>query len=119
MSERRDAAYARRQCASFGCTAIATATYTFDSNACVVFLDVLDDSERTFGLSAGELCTRHARSLRPPRGWQLEDRREDEPPSPPQLAAGPRQGGLEAELRDLLDVRSPLLARAFRSSGTV
>ena len=119
MSERRATTHAKRQCARFGCTAIATATYTFDSNACIVWLDALDDSERTFGLSAGELCTRHARSLRPPRGWELEDRRESTTPPAPQLAAGPTHVGLEDELRDLLDVRSPLLARAFRSSGTV
>jgi len=119
MSERREVINAKRQCARFGCTAIAAASYTFDSKACIVWLDDLHAGERTFGLSAGELCGRHARSLRPPRGWQLEDRRAVEVPPAPQLAAGPSHGHLEDELRDLLDVQSPLLARAFRSSGTV
>jgi hypothetical protein len=119
MSEPREPHNAKRQCARFGCTSLATASYTFDAQACVVWLDVLDDRERTFGLSAGELCTRHAKSLRPPRGWQLEDRRSADAVPAPQLAAGPSHGGLEDELRDLLDVQSPLLARAFRSSGTV
>jgi Protein of unknown function (DUF3499) len=119
MSERREVGHAKRQCARFGCTAIATATYTFDSDACIVYVDVLDDGGRTFGLSAGELCSRHARSLRPPRGWQLEDRRPSENAPPPQLAAGPTDVGLEDELRHLFDARTPLLARAFRSSGTV
>jgi hypothetical protein len=119
MSERRDLGNAKRQCARFGCTAIAAASYTFDSKDCVVWLDDLHDGERTFGLSAGELCSRHARSLRPPRGWHLEDRRAGEVAHAPQLAAGPSRGHLEDELRELLDAQSPLLARAFRSSGTV
>ncbi len=109
---------------------------------------------------AGELCARHARTLTPPRGWRLEDRRGaresvatpapdpapvpapaahaapvpspapvepltlDDPPRRPgaltrQLAAGPAGIALEDELRGLLDAHSPLLSRAFRSSGTV
>ena len=118
MGERRPS-NAKRQCARSGCSAIATATFTFDSKACIVWLDVLDERERTFGLSAGEVCSRHARSLRPPRGWQLEDRWSEVTAPAPQLAAGPARAEMEDELRDLLDVRSPLLARAFRSSGTV
>jgi hypothetical protein len=146
---------ARRQCARFGCTAVATATFTFDSAAGTVWLDTpFEGAPR-----AGELCSRHARLLTPPRGWRLEDRRpaveghavvqsrpfvEDRPvveareavpapvgagaaeePAPEsrvparQLAAGPADGELEDELRGLLDAHSPLLARAFRSSGTV
>ena len=106
----------KRQCARFGCTAAATATFTFDSATCTVWLDPpLDGAAR-----AGELCARHARLLTPPRGWRLEDRRPaPEAPAPArQLAAGPAGAGLEAELRGLLDAHSPLLARAFRSSGT-
>lgn len=118
MSERVPS-NAKRQCARFGCSAIATATFTFDSKACIVWLDRLVDDERTFGLSAGELCSRHARSLRPPRGWVLEDRRDGVAAPAPQLAAGPANAELEDELQHLLDVQSPLLARAFRSSGTV
>ena len=128
----------RRQCARFGCTAIATATFTFDSTTCTVWIDPIDSSERTGGLSAGELCSRHARSLRPPRGWELEDRRPIPELAPaatttsaptnsapasstpaPQLAAGPPGTQFDNELRVLLNAQSPLLARAFRSSGTV
>lgn len=119
MSERRGASSAKRQCARFGCSAIASATFTFDARACIVWLDALDDGERTFGLSAGELCSRHARSLRPPRDWELQDRRDRVAAPAPQLAAGPANAELEDELQDLLDAQSPLLARAFRSSGTV
>ena len=119
MSERREIASSKRQCARFGCTSIAAASYTFDAKDCVVWLDDLHEGERTFGLSAGELCSRHARSLRPPRGWRLEDRRASEVQPAPQLAAGPATGPLEVERREMLDVQSPLLARAFRSSGTV
>ena len=132
MSERRDAG-TRKQCDRFGCSSPATAAFTFDSDTCTVWLDAIDDTARHGGLAAGELCSRHARSLRPPRDWQLEDRRTSPAPSPPtaptspapsaapspQLAAGPARVELEAELRDLFDVQSPLLARAFRSSGTV
>jgi hypothetical protein len=131
MSERRTVGNTNRQCARFGCSAIAIATFTFDSETRTVWLDTpLDGNAR-----AGELCARHARSLTPPRGWQLEDRRPervdpiervDASPSnraarapAPQLAAGPVGGELEDELRGLLDAHSPLLARAFRSSGPV
>jgi hypothetical protein len=48
----------------------------------------------------------------------------EEPPRSPkvparQLAAGPAGRELEDELRGLLDAHSPLLSRAFRSSGTI
>ncbi|MGO9876748.1 MAG: DUF3499 family protein [Acidimicrobiia bacterium] len=131
MLERRANQNMTRQCARFGCSAVAIATFTFESASCTVWLDTpLEGNAR-----AGELCARHARSLMPPRGWKLEDRRGSDPvPSPPltadgpgepealpsgQLAAGPAGPELEDELRGLLDAHSPLLARAFRSSGTV
>jgi hypothetical protein len=108
----------QRQCAWFGCSAIASATYTFDSSTCTVWLDTPFEG----GARAGDLCDRHARSLRPPRGWQVEDRRaggvEDrhnasvEEPTPAVPAPDP-----ETELRKMLDAHSPLLSRAFRSSG--
>ena len=116
----------QRQCAWFGCNSVATATYTFDSGAQTVFLDVPLEG----GARAGELCRRHAGSLTPPRGWRLEDRRPE--------AAAPETEAVRtddapdenddrdrdraesaAEYRTLLDAHSPLLARAFRSSGTV
>jgi hypothetical protein len=137
MLERRANQATARQCARFGCSAVAIATFTFESASCTVWLDTpMDGNAR-----AGELCARHARSLTPPRGWKLEDRRGSSPvPSPPlaadrpdepdasdepdvvtsgRLAASPAAGELEDELRGLLDAHSPLLARAFRSSGTV
>jgi Protein of unknown function (DUF3499) len=133
MIERRAHGSTTKQCARFGCSAVAVATFTFDSATCTVWLDTpLEGNAR-----AGELCARHARLLTPPRGWTLEDRRGQapappveaprpvvaEPPQPEaggrQLAAGPADVELEDELRGLLDAQSPLLARAFRSSGTV
>jgi hypothetical protein len=100
----------QRQCAWFGCSAIASATYTFDSSTCTVWLDTPFEG----GARAGDLCDRHARSLRPPRGWQVEDRRDADidDPTPEVPASDP-----EAELRTMLDAHSPLLSRAFRSSG--
>jgi hypothetical protein len=110
MTARRDEKYVRRQCARFGCSAVAVATFTFDSNACMVWLD----TPAPGAARAGELCNRHARSLTPPRGWQLEDRRG---------AGSSEMRTLEStiggQLHELLDARTPLLARAFRSSGTV
>jgi hypothetical protein len=153
MIERRAPSNTPRQCARFGCSAIAVATFTFDSETRTVWLDTpLEGNAR-----AGELCARHARVLTPPRGWRLEDRRGvrqevaaplpatpsarpeprvhaprrepvesvslEEPTRPGtlirQLAAGPAGNALEDELRGLLDAHSPLLSRAFRSSGTV
>src|SRR5262249_43832328 len=71
MSARRDERYARRQCARSGCSAPATATFTFDSGTRTVWLDV-----PSLGAArAGELCDRHAGALTPPRGWHLDDRR--------------------------------------------
>ncbi|HEX5616701.1 MAG TPA: DUF3499 family protein [Acidimicrobiia bacterium] len=61
----------RRQCARPGCSAPATATFTFDSRACTVWLDPVSDA----GARAGDLCDRHAHRLGPPRGWELVDRR--------------------------------------------
>ena len=158
MSERRTAGNTNRQCARFGCSAAAIATFTFDSATRTVWLDTPHEGNAR----AGELCARHAASLTPPRGWQLEDRRPGHgarsetvanaavggrPVSnvttmtgdafeaaetvearsapravrapAPQLAAGPVRVELEDELRGLLDAHSPLLARAFRSSGPV
>ena len=154
MIERRASGGTARQCARFGCSAVAVATFTFDSATCTVWLDTpLEGNAR-----AGELCARHARTLTAPRGWRVEDRRGapdqvappvaarppvpaepaprapraepfepltlQEPPARPgtlsrQLAAGPACNALEDELRGLLDAHSPLLSRAFRSSGTV
>jgi hypothetical protein len=112
----------QRQCAWFGCNVVAAATYTFDSTTCTVWLDTpFDGSAR-----AGDLCQRHARSLTPPRGWRIEDRRDDAPAQPQfsldeherDVPEEPRvDSDAEDELRTMLDVHSPLLERAFRSSG--
>ena len=116
----------RRQCARPGCSAIATATFTFDAWEQTVWLDAPADGQAR----AGELCERHARALTPPQGWRLDDRREarvdraagrttvqsratDADVDP---AAGVAAG---QELRMLLQPHSPLLARAFRSAGSL
>jgi hypothetical protein len=112
MTSRRDGGFARRQCARSGCSAPAVATFTFDSGARTVWLDL----PAVGAARAGELCDRHARSLTPPRGWQLEDRRTEPEPA---AATALKPLVLDEELHDLLDARTPLLARAFRSSGTV
>jgi len=112
MNPRREGGFAKRQCARFGCSAPAVATFTFDSGARTVWLDI----PAAGAARAGELCERHARALQPPRAWQVVDRRSEPEPS---AAPAPKAGVLDAELLDLLDARSPLLARAFRSSGTI
>ncbi|GIU86104.1 MAG: hypothetical protein KatS3mg009_0619 [Acidimicrobiia bacterium] len=105
-----------RQCARPGCSSAATATFTFDARERTVWLDAPADGQAR----AGELCERHARTLTPPQGWRLDDRR-------PATAGGPRpepvgvavtdRRDAAADARTLLHARSPLLARAFESSG--
>jgi Protein of unknown function (DUF3499) len=86
-----------RGCGRPGCNAPAAAAIGFDSARQAVWLHPLDEPEAT-----GRLCKVHADSLRPPRGWRFFDYREPAEPDP--------------EVTDLLDARSPLLERAFRSA---
>jgi hypothetical protein len=117
----------RRQCARPGCSAVATATFTFDSAQQTVWLDTAGND----GARAGELCTRHARVLAPPRGWHVVDRREDAsaaaapaetstpapsataPPAEP-AAWHPRFDRGDT-LGGILDAATPLLSRAFEN----
>jgi hypothetical protein len=92
----------RRQCARPGCSAPATATFTFDTRELTVWLDTPVEG----GARAGELCERHVAALTAPQGWRLEDRR------------GARERAAE-ELEATLDARSPMLARAFQNAGAV
>jgi len=92
----------RRHCARPGCNAVATATFTFDAGEVTVWLDAPADG----GARAGELCERHVRTLTPPQGWRLEDRRQ-------------RRLAALQQLEVQLDARSPLLARAFRNAGAI
>jgi hypothetical protein len=110
----------RRQCARSGCSAVATTTFTFDSREQIVFLD----APREGGARAGELCARHARSLAPPRGWSVVDRRET-PVAPAVAEAVPPPAVLRPTaawyprfergdtLGGVLDADTPLLSRAF------
>ena len=117
----------RRQCARPGCSAVATATFTFDSAQQTVWLDTAGND----GARAGELCTRHARVLNPPRGWHVVDRREDAPaaaapagtstPAPSATAPPAAQAAWHPRfergdtLGGILDASTPLLARAFEN----
>jgi hypothetical protein len=103
----------QRQCAWFGCNTVGSATYTFDSSTCTVWLDTPFEGNAR----AGDLCDRHARSLTPPRGWRLEDRRASEREVPRNTNPVATSSDSDAELRTMLDAHSPLLERAFRSSG--
>jgi hypothetical protein len=82
----------RRQCARPSCSAVATATFTFDSAECTVWLDAPHEGNAR----AGDLCARHARALNPPRGWTVVDRRE--------ATSAP---GRPAASNALVDVASP------------
>lgn len=76
----------RRQCGRPGCSAVATVTFTFDATKCVVWLDDIADGMAR----AGDLCTRHANSLVPPKGWDRVDRRiPTAVPTPPVLTVVP------------------------------
>jgi hypothetical protein len=91
-----------RLCARPGCNAAAAATFTFDPDELIVWLDAPTNG----GARAGELCERHVSALKPPQGWKLDDRR------------GKREAAAH-ELAVALDARSPMLARAFRNSGAL
>ena len=64
------------------------------------------DAPADGGARAGELCERHARTLTPPQGWRLEDRRS-------------RRLAAMQQLEVQLDAHTPLLARAFRNAGVL
>lgn len=59
-----------RSCARPGCSAAATATFTFDGLRRIVWLGPLAEAA---AYSAGDLCRRHAELLKPPRKWELRD----------------------------------------------
>jgi hypothetical protein len=103
---------------------VATATFTFDARECTVWLD----SPQHADARAGELCERHVNALTPPVGWRLDDRRASAvaAATAPRVAAAPGAIGRPVasalaadEVRLLRDASSPLLARAFRSAGSV
>ena len=59
-----------RSCARPGCSAPATATFTFDGLRRIVWLGPLAEAS---AYSAGDLCRRHAELLKPPRHWEMRD----------------------------------------------
>ncbi len=61
----------RRQCERPGCGEPAAAAYGFDARARVAWLGPLADD------AGGVLCRRHAERFAVPRGWWLNDRRQD------------------------------------------
>jgi hypothetical protein len=82
-----------RFCARPGCSAPATATFTFDGLRRIVWLGPLAEAA---AYSAGDLCRRHAELMKPPRNWELRDIRPvpgtAEPagtPAPSRYAAPP------------------------------
>jgi hypothetical protein len=138
-------------CSRVDCSEAAVAVFGFDAASSLVWLDPYDGR----GKGAGMLCTHHADTLTPLRGWTLVDRRVRAPrlwaerprttaparstpsrrarrpyhavaePADPLPFDGrePRPdtggGGEQAarpELDDLLDARSPMLARAFQAA---
>jgi hypothetical protein len=61
-----------RLCARPGCSAPATATFTFDGLRRIVWVAPLAEAA---AYSAGDLCRRHAEHLKAPRNWELRDLR--------------------------------------------
>jgi hypothetical protein len=125
----------RRLCARPACSAPAAATFNFDGLNRIVWLN---DLEQSPAFSAGDLCRRHAEELRPPRNWELRDRRPTRVARPAasapsrHLAPATRPNGgpprrreaavgavAAAEPPPRVDVppSTPLLARAFRGVG--
>jgi Protein of unknown function (DUF3499) len=102
----------RRQCARSGCSAVATATFTFDAGQQTVWLDAPRDGNAR----AGELCERHAGTLTPPQGWHLDDRRgRVEAPVDPHCATPTELP--PTTIDTMLHAYTPLLSRAFEASG--
>jgi hypothetical protein len=123
-----------RLCVRPGCDRGAAARLTYDPVGCQVWLD--DLGER-IGRDT-EICMLHAQRLVVPRGWQLSDRREDQPAEATttaataelfqalrqELAEPEPEPELESEaepepdeLPEVLRATSPLLSRAFASTG--
>lgn len=73
-----------RLCARPGCSAPATATFTFDGLRRIVWLGPLAEAS---AYSAGDLCRRHAELMKPPRHWELRDVRPV--PGPVEPAGSP------------------------------
>jgi hypothetical protein len=135
-----------RLCARPACSAPAAATFNFDGLNRIVWLNALEASP---AFTAGDLCWRHADELRPPRNWELRDRRPARslgpaasapsrqlPPSTgpsrrlgrrstagrrraPGAPAPRRSGTPEPVAPEEVPTNTPLLARAFRGVGGV
>jgi hypothetical protein len=111
----------RRQCGRPGCSSVATVTFSFDATNCVVWLDAIADGAPR----AGDLCTRHADLMSPPRGWDRVDRRPPRPepasvtvgaaapaatPAPPQAKAAPKRSAARRRSRVDQPTMEPLEA---------
>lgn len=66
----------RRLCERPGCAGAAEVSYGIDNVALLVWVDNNAVSEREL---SGRLCRRHANALSVPRGWTIDDRRDDIP----------------------------------------
>ena len=103
----------RRHCGRPGCNAVATATFSFDATRCVVWLNLIEDGMPR----AGDLCTRHADGMAPPKGWERVDHRTEsmanvaaEPVSvvsEPALVAADSRGAGSGTVDDLLPHKAP------------
>jgi hypothetical protein len=133
-----------RLCARPGCSAPATATFTFDGLRRIVWLGPLAEAA---AYSAGDLCRRHADRFTAPRHWDLRDVRPVPGSTAPAGAPAPSRFAVPGPApaptlpferpaartaartpsRPLLGqpgdrevvpaASSPLLSRAFRTAG--
>jgi hypothetical protein len=126
------------ECARQLCDGEAVAICAIDPSSTTVLLLPLETS-----VVGSPLCRRHTDGLRAPEGWQLRDERParvdaslpviesdaptgpaqaSEPESDPVPPVGAEPVGSDAasdagSFESLLDARSPLLSRAFRTAG--
>ena len=95
----------RRHCGRPGCNAVATATFSFDATRCVVWLNPIEDGMPR----AGDLCTRHADGMAPPKGWERVDHRIAVVAEPSTHAGKAyAASGEAAGVDDLLPAREPV-----------
>lgn len=112
---------AQRPCARPGCLSPASATLAFRYDTQQAWIGPLAPNRTPEGY---DLCVLHAGRTRPPRGWDLVDRRSEEERQPPTATVPENLGGdqtvavLAAVLREVRTAETPAAEDRLPSSPT-